>query len=81
MENNCTLALVCNEKIRLASVCIYGVMLVCLTTFIFLTILKYKVYGFPLKLLVGLEIVVLALLAGVVLIYPYHEELTLDYIP
>jgi hypothetical protein len=71
----CPLALVCNKKVRLASLCIYGVMLIYLSTFIYFTLFKFKVYGFTFKLLVGLEIAVTALLIAVVLTFKYEDIL------
>ena len=81
MEGKCGLALVCNTNVRLASLCIYSAMLIYLTTFIFLTVFKYKVKGFTLRLLVGLEIAVIALLTGVIVNYFYEDKLTLHYVP
>jgi hypothetical protein len=77
----CPLALVCNKKVRLASLCIYGVMLIYLSTIIYFTLFKYKVYGFTLKLLVGLEIAVTALLIAVVLTFKYEDILDRSFLP
>ena len=60
MTEECNQVVICNQGLLLATTLTYGANLLYLTVLNFLSVCKYKVTGFTLHLLLGIELVMIA---------------------
>ena len=68
MSAECDQAVLCNPEILPVVIATYGANLLYLTTLILLSVFKYKVSGFTLHLLFGIELVMIAVFAQSILL-------------
>ena len=66
--SDCSSVVLCNPGILLATILTYGANLIYLTVLNILSVFKYKVRGFTLTLLIGIEAVMVSVLIQAILL-------------
>ena len=78
MTEECNQVVICNQGLLLATTLTYGANLLYLTVLNFLSVCKYKVTGFTLHLLLGIELVMIAVFTQQILLFRVSELINGD---